>query len=98
MGYQLGSEIDLGQHVPAGIRPGCEALGRVNEYSLDAKLFGVRYERRGRLRLGRGGEGERADEREQRRGGERAGGAEEPAPRAAQARETHRAAGGGIGL
>ena len=35
--------------------------------------------------LGRGGQGEAAEEREQRRGGERAGGAEEAAPRGRQA-------------
>ena len=37
------------------------------------------------LGLGRGGQGERADEREQRRGGQRAGGAEEAPPRAVEA-------------
>ena len=40
------------------------------------------------LRLGRRRQGEGAGEREQRRGGQRPGGPDEPAPRAAQARET----------
>ena len=52
----------------------------------------------GGLRLGGRREGEAAAEREQRRGGQRPGGADEPAPRQRQARETRRPAGGGYGL
>ena len=44
------------------------------------------------LRLGRRGEGEADDEREQRRDGERPHGADETAPRAGQARKTARRA------
>ena len=52
----------------------------------------------GGLRLGRRRQGERAGEREQRRGGQRTGGAVEPSPRAGEAREAGRPSGGGYGL
>ena len=44
------------------------------------------------------GEGEGAGQRQARGSGQRTGGPDEPAPRAAEARETRRPGGGGIGL
>ena len=52
----------------------------------------------GGLRLGRRRQGEGAGEREQRRGGQRTGGADEAAACAGEACQGRRTAGGGYGL
>ena len=94
--------LDRGERVVAaavGDRKALRQLVAVSHPVTDGQLGlpDIAHQHAG-LRLGCGGEGECAEEREQRRGGERPPGADEAAPRAGEARETRRPCGGGYGL
>ena len=98
-------QFDAAQDVSVRTRAGGEPLGAIasgvtaNADAVKIRgLIEIAQQRLGLLRLGRGGQEERAHKREARRGGQRTGGAEEPAPRAGDACQGRRPTGGGYGL